>query len=266
MISCRRRGKADVAKDRKAAGATLRDKRTSLNLSLSEVAHVTMLRTSVLESLESGGPVEVNGFTRSYARRYAEFLGLDGDEIVAPFLDSVAAEKPEEDRDASLQKARGRMEARAFSKKRSVVPMAVLVVVTLVGATLLLSRPWATEPSTPSNDVISPSSPVSDQPNTVTEMPSDVVSPDKPAATGFVTLKFVATTRRAWLEIISDSRVVFSGTLSPGDAATAAGRYIVVNFGNAMYTHVWVNGDDRGMVSVDQTVVSAEYGTPPETP
>ncbi len=255
-----------MAMDRKAAGAALRDRRISLSLSLSEVARATMLRASVLESLESGGPAEVNGFTRSYARRYAEFLGLDGDEIVASFRDSVAAKEPEQDRDVNLQQARGRMEARAFSRKRSVVPVVALAVVTLVGAILLLSRPWATEPSTPSNDATSPSSTAGDQSDTVSETPPDVVPSDKPAVTDSVTLKFVATTRRAWLEIVSDGRVVFSGTLSPGDAATAAGKYVVVNFGNAMYTHVWVNGDDRGMVSVDQTVVSAEYGTRPETP
>ena len=83
--------------DRQQAGTTLRDKRTSLELSLEDVARATLLRKSVLESLEAGGPPEPNGFFKSYARRYAEYLGLNGDDIVAAFGGSSAtvAVKPD---------------------------------------------------------------------------------------------------------------------------------------------------------------------------
>jgi len=74
--------------DRQQAGTALRDKRTSLEFSLEDVARATLLRKSVLESLEAGGPPDPNGFFKSYARRYAEYLGLNGDEVVAAFVGS----------------------------------------------------------------------------------------------------------------------------------------------------------------------------------
>ena len=253
--------------DRQEAGTALRDKRTSLELSFEDVARATLLRKSVLESLEAGGPPEPNGFFKSYARRYAEYLGLNGDEVVAAFAGSSATGAVDSDAAAAQPSKLGRSVTTvpAYKKKRSLVPIVLIVVVALVAAVVLLSRPGPAMPIVPGGQTGSSSTP---------SVPSDTTgssvyaTPSMPDTTpqGAMTLRFASTTQRAWLEITVDGSVVFSGVLSPGDSTQATGNHVVVNFGNAMHTQVTANGVDQGVASPDKTVMTLEYGSPAHTP
>jgi len=244
--------------DRQQVGTVLRDKRTLLELSLEDVARATLLRKSVLESLEAGGPPEPNGFFKSYARRYAEYLGLNGDDIVAAFGGSSPTVTTDSN-EVTAQPAKlvhSATTVPAYRKKRSLVPTVLIVVVALVAAVVLLWRPWAVTPVVPGGQT-GPSS-----------TPSVPATPSMPGATpqGAITLRFASTTQRAWLEITVDGSVVFSGILSPGDSTQVTGNRVVVNFGNAMYTRVTANGVDQGVASPDKTVMTLEYGSPAHTP
>jgi hypothetical protein len=248
--------------DRQQASVALRDKRTSLDLSLEDVARATLLRKSVLESIEAGGPPEPNGYFKSYTRRYAQFLGLNGDEIVSAFVGSSSSVAADSDAPAAQPAGRGRsvLAVPAYKKKRSLVSTGLIVAVALVAAVVLLSRE---RPST----VIVPGGPA--DPSNAPSVPTTPSIPDTVPvvpAEGATTLRFAPTTRRSWLEITADGNVVFSGILLPGDSTQATGNHIVVDFGNAMYTQVTVNGVDQGVVSPDKTVMTLEYGTPPHTP
>jgi cytoskeletal protein RodZ len=248
--------------DRQEAGTALRDKRTSLELSLEDVARATLLRKSVLESIEAGGPPEPNGYFKSYARRYAQYLGLNGDEVVAAFVGSSATAAVDSDKLAAQPSRLGRSATavRAYKKKRSLVSTVLIVVVALVAAVVLLSREWPAtiivpgEQTGPSSTPSAPATP--SIPDTTPVLPTD----------GEITLRFAPTTQRAWLEITVDGSVVFSGILRPGDSTQATGNHVVVDFGNAMYTQVTVNGVDQGVASPDKTVMTLEYGSPAHTP
>lgn len=260
--------------NRETAAAALRDRRAELGLSLDDASHETLLRKSVLESLEAGGPDVFDGFFKSYARRYAEYLGLDGDEVVAGFSggtsESLAAQSSEVG--APPRPRRSSASVPVYRKKRSIVSLLAIVIVALVVATVLLvgrSRDPSAGPSdgasTPS--AAEPGSPSSANPSqgdgTVNPgSPSSPAEPIAPSTDEMLTLEFSATTRRAWLEITADGRVVFSGVLSPGNSTQVSGRYIVVDFGNAMYTKVTLNGVDKGVASPDKTVITLEYGSP----
>ena len=248
--------------DRQQVGTTLRDKRTSLELSLEDVARATLLRKSVLESLEAGGPPEPNGFFKSYARRYAEYLGLNGDEVVAAFVGSSATVAMDSDAAAAQPAKFGRSVTAvpAYRKKRSLVPTVLIVVVALVAAVVLLWRPWAVTPLVPGGQT---------GPSSTPSVPATPSIPDTTPVVptqGAITLRFAPTTQRAWLEITVDGSVVFSGVLRPGDSTQATGNHVVVNFGNAMYTRVTANGVDQGVASPDKTVMTLEYGSPAHTP
>jgi cytoskeletal protein RodZ len=257
--------------DRQQAGTALREKRTSLELSLEDVARATLLRKSVLESLEAGGPPEPNGFFKSYARRYAEYLGLNGDEVVAAFVGSSATVAVDSDAAAAQPSKLGRSVTTvpAYRKKRSLVPTVLIVVVALVAAVVLLWRPWAATPVLPGGQT---------GPSSTPSVPSDTTAPSLPATPsipdttpvlptqGVITLRFAPTTQRAWLEITVDGSVAFSGILRPGDSTQVSGNHVVVNFGNAMYTRVTANGVDQGVASLDKTVMTLEYGSPAHTP
>jgi cytoskeletal protein RodZ len=231
-------------------------------LSLEDVARATLLRKSVLESMEAGGPPEPNGYFKSYARRYAQYLGLNGDEVVGAFAGSSASAVADSDAPAAQPSGRGRsvLAVPAYKKKRSLVSTGLIVVAALVAAVILLSREWpstVTVPGGQTNPSSTPSVPATPStPETVPAVPVD----------GATTLRFASTTQRAWLEITVDGNVVFSGVLLPGDSTQSAGSHIVVDFGNAMYTQVTVNGVDQGVASPDKTVMTLEYGSPPHTP
>ena len=243
--------------DRQQVGTVLRDKRTLLELSLEDVARATLLRKSMLESLEAGGPPEPNGFFKSYARRYAEYLGLNGDDIVAAFGGSSPTVTTDSN-EVTAQPAKlvhSATTVPAYRKKRSLVPTVLIVVVALVAAVVLLWRPWAVTPVMPGGQT---------GPSSTPSVPSDT-TPVLPIQ-GAITLRFASTTQRAWLEITVDGSVVFSGILSPGDSTQVTGNHIVVNFGNARYTQVTENGVEQGMASPDKTVMTVEYGSPAHTP
>jgi cytoskeletal protein RodZ len=231
-------------------------------LSLEDVARATLLRKSVLESLEAGGPPEPNGFFKSYARCYAVYLGLNGDEVVAAFVGSSATVAVDSDAAATQPSKFGRSVTAvpAYRKKRSLVPTVLIVVVALVAAVVLLWRPWAVTPLVPGGQT---------GPSSTPSVPATPSIPDTTPVVptqGAITLRFAPTTQRAWLEITVDGSVVFSGVLRPGDSTQATGNHVVVNFGNAMYTRVTANGVDQGVASPDKTVMTLEYGSPAHTP
>jgi len=257
--------------DRQEAGTALRDKRVSLGMSLEDVARATLLRKSMLQLLEEGGPPEPNGFLKSYARRYAEYVGLDGDDVIAALTGSTPRTAVDSDV-TPVQPARIKRSAAvvpAYRKKRSLASAVTIVAVALVVAVVMLSRTWPGTPVVPGGQ---------DGPSTTPSVPSNTQVPSLPATPsvpdsttvspgqGEMTLTFAPTTQRAWLEIRVDGSVVFSGVLRPGDSTQVAGGYVVVNFGNAMYTRVTMNGVDQGVASPDKTVMTVEYGSPAHAP
>jgi cytoskeletal protein RodZ len=216
----------------------------------------------VIESLETGGPPEPNGFFKSYARRYAEYLGLNGDEVVAAFVGSPATVAVDSDAVAAQPSKLGRSVTTvpAYRKKRSLVSTVLIVVVALVAAVYLLSREWPTTPVVPGGQT---------GPSSTPSVPATPSIPDTTPVVptqGAMTLRFASTTQRAWLEITADGSVVFSGILRPGDSTQVTGNHVVVNFGNARYTRVTANGVDQGVASPDKTVMTLEYGSPAHTP
>jgi cytoskeletal protein RodZ len=262
--------------NRETAAAALRARRAELGLSLDEASRETLLRKSVLESLEAGGPDVLNGFFKSYARRYAEYLGLDGDEVVSGFS-GVESEHPttqSNDAGVSPKSRRSSESVPVYHRKRSIVSLVVIVVVALVVATVLLAGRRPSVPAGPSDGASTPSvsepgspsvgSPSQGDGTAIPGSPSAPTEPTEPSTNEVLTLELAATTRRAWVEITADGRVVFSGVLSPGSSTRVSGRYIVVDFGNAMYTNVTIDGVDKGVASPDKTVITLEYGSPNE--
>ncbi|MCG3203673.1 MAG: hypothetical protein KCHDKBKB_00345 [Elusimicrobia bacterium] len=69
-------------------GQALRERRTARSLSLEKVSQVIKIRLPYLEALEGGTWSELPGevFVRGFIRRYANYLGLDGDKLIAPYL------------------------------------------------------------------------------------------------------------------------------------------------------------------------------------
>lgn len=81
-------------------GEILRRTRTHYNLSLDDVANYLRIRASQLDALERGDIEQLPGrvYAIGYVRTYAEYLGLDGEKMIALFKQQAtghAAQKPE---------------------------------------------------------------------------------------------------------------------------------------------------------------------------
>jgi len=66
----------------------LRERRTARSLSLEKVTQAIKIRLPYLDALEKGEWDQLPGevFVRGFIRRYAQYLGLDGDKLIAPYV------------------------------------------------------------------------------------------------------------------------------------------------------------------------------------
>ncbi|MEM7175692.1 MAG: helix-turn-helix domain-containing protein [Chlamydiota bacterium] len=75
---------AEMSEDVKKLGELFKFKRKELNLSLKEVENSTSIRINYLEEIEEGkaGQSLSSVYIIGFVKQYANFLGLDGDQIV----------------------------------------------------------------------------------------------------------------------------------------------------------------------------------------
>ncbi len=82
-------------------GKYLRAKRQSQNLSLKEVADAIRIREPVLRALEEDGYANLPAiYVKSFLTAYAEYLGLDSDEVI--LVQKKIAEKRSSSKDRAL--------------------------------------------------------------------------------------------------------------------------------------------------------------------
>lgn len=66
----------------------LQERRSARSLTLDKVSQTIKIRMPFLEALERGEWDQLPGevFVRGFVRRYAQYLGLDGDKLIAPYV------------------------------------------------------------------------------------------------------------------------------------------------------------------------------------
>lgn len=75
-------------------GKALTERRKLRKLSISDISQALKIRTSFIEALESGRWNELPGevYIRGFAVRYAQYLGLNGRELISPYLEKISRE------------------------------------------------------------------------------------------------------------------------------------------------------------------------------
>ncbi|MGE5280452.1 MAG: helix-turn-helix domain-containing protein [Deltaproteobacteria bacterium] len=74
----------------KSVGTILREAREARNLSLEQVARATRIHAHVLRALEGDDTAKLGAvYTKSFLKIYAEFLGLDKEDLVARFVAAI---------------------------------------------------------------------------------------------------------------------------------------------------------------------------------
>ncbi len=217
-------------------GEELRRNRLVREVSLESIASATKISKRYLEALERGDfkklPAPV--FTRGFIRAYADYLGLDPEEMVNAYLSDTLGSGPREE---STHRLAG---SRSWSRSVWLIGAAILAVTILVagGAWRYTHRE---RPVTARAKVLPPV-PVSPF---IREIPPS--SGSGSASSGGTAPASLSLSLRfqedCWTELFGDERLIFSGILKKGETRRFEARNdFRLTLGNARAASIAVNG------------------------
>lgn len=250
----------------RSLGSRLRTVRESKGLSFRDVEAVTRIRARHLEALETGdygalpgGDPQVRGFLR----RYASFLGLSPEEVIAWY-----------EQETGWEAAPGGMVARRPPPAAEIpispspwrglqVAGAVVLVVllALVGFWLVNRSQWPFARGSQPGSATSPPFP---SPAFTPIATTSLTPPARPtfpvAATRGVTLT-LEPLEHVWVRVTVDGYTAFEGMLAPPDSQTwTATEMVVVETGNGAGLIAVVNGQSQGPIGGRGEVCARGWG------
>jgi len=288
-------------------GAWLRETRQQRGLSLAEVEEATRIRRKFLQALEDEDfdalPAEVH--VRGFLRLYAQFLGLDPEEVLSRYEGKTA--QPEEPVMAKVQPPAERARSTLFRpvdipfavepapprrvSPRVIVISAVILALLIVGAwgawtyglPLLTRQPEATAtvtvtPSatsvalatdTPLPPTFTPTAPAVLILPTPTPWPTPTprLIPTPTAMTARRIVLEMTVVERAWVQVRVDGEIAFEGILEAGEERRWVARgHMALRCGNAGGVELTVNGEPLGRLGERGEVVDLEWRTREELP
>lgn len=250
-------------------GPFLEKARERRGLSLKEAERSTRIRSRYLQSLEREEPGELPG--RSYAQgflsSYAEFLGLDVEELSRRFKRHDGSLKPRRaEREAAPageaetpaqrpeELSTGGRTGRGTLTTLSLIAVVILLVAAafyvLRGETLFSDAPVSGE-ELPAAQNGSPQAGESGVAPTL----------EKPlAAEGKLRATVIVQGAESWLSVETDSGVAYTGIAQPGFSRSfEAGQSFRITTGNAGAVELRINGIDYGVLGESGEVTSRSF-------
>ncbi|HTP99035.1 MAG TPA: helix-turn-helix domain-containing protein [Casimicrobiaceae bacterium] len=243
-----------------SAGATLRNARESLGLTIDAVSQQLKLAPRQVQALEADDFAQLPGrtFVRGFMRNYARLLRLDADAVLASLPEASAAPSLDRPSLTSTTRAIGELPADLPSKPSSArwaIPLA-LVAIVAIAAAYEFGRPLAERgraalaertaaPATPApvaapEPAAAPASPPAEQ--TAQEPPPQPETvPAAPATDTAVVFVFRGT---SWIEVKDAKGAVVLSTMGYPGATHAVGGALPLDvvLGNAEAVVVSVRG------------------------
>ena len=271
-------------------GANFRKAREAAGLPLEKIAAETRISTRFLTAIENEAFQQLPGgiFNRGFIRAYAEYLGLDSDQVVADYdrMSSTVQEPADVLRDTDRVPSR--------SSDWTLYLVAAGILVALMVAYYLVTRnstpppletaavvPAAATPTPQPEDVSVPAvaetpteaaktppavtvPATSVQPAQTTTPSSRPVQPATPPAPANSALAVdVNVTDSTWMKVTTDGTIALSEVLQPGtNRRFSAERSIDVIIGNAAGATMQINGRDLGQLGTSGRV--REFRITPE--
>jgi cytoskeletal protein RodZ len=270
----------------------LRDARIARGLTVLDAEQDTRIRRRHLESVEADDLLDLPPpvFTRGLVRTYARWLGVD--ESLAMALLRELDRRPEADGVVPTIAPDRIPRLEAAISSRTI--LAVIVLVAAAAALyflapyyqpLLVASPAGAQMRTPSA-AEPPAIAVLASPTAALPMPTTQPSPTftmptpppsstavptptlAPEAVGTATVAAslrgvtmdVRPSGRVWLQVESDTQVVFSGVIMPGDRRSWRGdRVVSLHVGDAALVDVQVNGRAVGALGAAGEVIKKEW-------
>jgi cytoskeleton protein RodZ len=270
----------DSASRFESIGESLKSQREILGLSLEDVEQHTHLRIRYLTALEAGKmdalPSPVQG--RGMLKNYADFLGMDSDQLLLRFADGLQARLSESTIKTSERfvrpKTRPSRRERRFLSRDLIfgVILALFLVTFIVWGTLQVTElrsDQEEEPTAPSiAEVLLPSATPTlfptatptlqtqtDENNAAVEVVAEPIEEETQETLfisdnvdGVVQVQIVSR-QRTWMRITVDGKVEFDGRTMTGSAYGFAGEeYVEITTGNGAALQVFYNDLDLGIL------------------
>lgn len=284
----------------KAIGKMLLERRDLLSLSIDDIDKHIRIRPKYISVMEAGrfeelpSPVQAKGMLQNYAH----FLNLDSDQLLLSYADALQMQRQE---NQITPKSKSRDAAKAISptrlqlKKFFSLDLLVIAVLFIAFAAFVVwgaNRIMNTDTVQNTSDELpgvaevllatgsptpqlSPTTNQTSEEEPVSETTSEVATPIFTALPNDNPINIIIIPRqRAWVQVSSDSEIVFEGRVLPGNAYDYSGQNIVeVLTGNAGALQVYFNDQDigsPGLIGQVITLIFTENGlmlpTPTNTP
>jgi cytoskeletal protein RodZ len=242
-----------------ALGDRFREAREARGLALSDAAEQIRIRSVYLAAIEDenwsaiGAPVYVRGFLRTYAR----YLGLDPEEAVGSFNQTLGS-PASGNGDDSGEPNGGSRRARSGSALIWVAAtVAVLLIAFVVYNELTMRRGGVTVArSTPAEQTAA--SPEASA-TSMGASPSPAATPTPAAGSGGANSIALVLSAPSWLRLTVDGNVSMEGTFPAGTSKTFHGKNALVRIGNAGAVEIYVDGKDVGKLGKAGDVVEHAF-------
>ncbi|MBP2627703.1 MAG: putative transcriptional regulator [Firmicutes bacterium] len=234
-------------------GELLRDEREKKGLSVKEIESAISIRSFYINAIEEGNYNLVPGevYLKGFIRNYANYLGLNGQEMVDLYRQSqkpIPSATVDISPDTIETSANKSEQPSKNNKNSNKLLMISLLAVCVAGSAwwLLTSPKQATEPQTNKQIETNPTPPSQPQP------PQSVIPP-APTNPVVITAKY---TEKCWTSVTADGKIIYEGTPLNGDTITwEAQKNITITAGNAGGIDLISNGQSIGKMGAKGEVV-----------
>lgn len=250
-------------------GEMLRAARQDMGVSLAEVEQATKIRQRYLVALEDGDfaslpeTIYVIGFLKTYAR----YLGLDPERTAQLFKEeSGRHELPGVQPETRI--------LREATKRSGLSPAGVSGVLMIAGLVLLLFFGYqqylqiqaavATPSAVAGTDGATPSASSVETPTAIVLPTATPPATATPTPLTGVTIELKILDSPCWVRVYADDKMLFQGTLQPGDKRVWQGReYVRLRVGYAPSADITYNGQHLGTLPAPGNVWEQEWRSQP---
>ncbi len=241
-------------------GDLLRAERERQNLTVKDIEKATSIRAIYIQAIEDGKydvlPGEV--YLKGFIRNYASFLGLNPQQALDVYRESLAPQPPQPTQPAAPASGpsamppkveAGREEEKSGSLGRWLIILVVLAVIAGAAWAVFnhINQPPAPQPKPPQVKVQPPPAPA----------PAKTAAPVPAARPIVVVAKYTAD---CWTRVTADGRELYEGIPRVGETFTwNADQTMTVHLGNAAGVDLTYNGQPQGRLGGDGDVISKTF-------
>lgn len=243
-------------------GALLRAERERKGLTIKDIEQGTSIRALYLTAIEEDHYEVIPGevYLKGFLRNYANFLGMNGQQIVDIYRESRSDYEPPKD-ELPVQPKRSTQEK--LKSQRNSSPstkwIAIVAVILLgVGVTVYSFMNPSNQSLTPPDET-KQSSP---QQIAITQQPAPAATPlDKPIV---IVAKF---SEDCWTSVTADGKVIYEGTVKSNEQFTwNAQKNLTIRAGNAGAVDITYNNQPQGKLGNKGQIAEKTYAVSANQP